>query len=427
MFLLLNLVMITVLMLTAFAAIYVVTRSYIQRDIDDELHRISDFERRPGLPPGDLRGAPGQAPDGQIQTEPAAGQEFAPISGSAPPDRSVSFFVVVDDAGAVTSSFSVFELGDDFYEEAAAAALDQGSPSGIVRQDGSAWAFQVGQRPDGTRVTFLDVSSSLSIINRLVYTFLAVAAVMLVFIFLISKFFADRAIRPIRDAFERQKVFVADASHELRTPLAVINSNVDILLSNADDVNPERARWLHHIKHEAERMTALTSDLLYLAHVDHTGERPEHGQIDLSAIALNAVLTMEAVFFEQGRRICHDIEPGLETIGNNEQIDRVVTVLLDNALKYSSPGGTVTASVKRRHNAVVLSVSNPGEGIPPEHLESVFDRFYRVDSARTGKTRSYGLGLAIARTIVSQHNGRIYAESSPGETTTFFVELPAAG
>ena len=417
MFLLLNLISISAMMVLSFAAIYVITYSDIQRDIDQELRRAAN-----AVPPGGIADRPPPNAD----PWPPPPETVPPPEGGSPYDRSVSFVVVADGTGMMQEAYSIFDMDDTFYGDAVGLALATNGDTGRIRLDGSRWAFVSRPTADGSRITFLDVTSQQAILTQLIYTFLGVAAVMLVLIFLISKYFADRAIAPIRESFEKQKRFVADASHELRTPLAVITSNVDVLLSSSAEPTDDQKKWLGHIRYESELMAKLTNDLLYLAHLDHSDETDNHVPVDLSGVVENTALSMDAAFYEEGLALSHSIEPSLMCLGNPERLARVVAILLDNALKYSFSNGRVLVNVARQNHLVALSVANPGSGIDPEHIGHIFDRFYRADAARSRTSGSYGLGLAIAKAIVDQHNGRIYVESGTDGLTTLFVELPVA-
>ncbi|MBT3273050.1 MAG: HAMP domain-containing histidine kinase [Spirochaetales bacterium] len=171
-------------------------------------------------------------------------------------------------------------------------------------------------------------------------------------------------------------------------------------------------------------MAKLTNDLLYLTHMDHSDETDEHAPVDVSGIVENTMLSMEAVFFEEGLTLSHSIEPNLMCLGNPERLARVVVILLDNALKYSSSKGHVVVNVARRNQIIEFMVANAGPGIDQEHISRIFDRFYRTDAARSRKSGSYGLGLAIAKEIIDHHKGRIFVTSGDSGLTTFFVELP---
>ena len=397
-FLLLNLVTISVMMLLAFSSIYVITYRNIRSDIDMELRRISEFSRKSG-----------------------DGLDLLPR-----PERSLSFTVITDNQWNIKVVSSVFDMDKDFYEAAKTSALSRKAATGNFKLQGAYWTFMVWSQGQGYRMVFLDITSQHGILTNLIYTFLMAAFVMLFIIYFISRLFANRAIRPVKEAFDKQKQFIADASHELKTPLAVINTNADVLLSNGEDSISNQAKWLHYIKSEAERMAKLTNDLLYLTQLDYSEVKMIFTDFDLSEKVENVILAMEAVVFERNIALDYTIEPGLIIHGNSEQIQQVVMILLDNAVKYTNNAGSINISLKRNHANVLLSVSNSGEGIAPEHIGRIFDRFYRTDKSRARKSGGYGLGLAIAKTIVEQNGGKIHVKSILNERTTFTVELSHA-
>lgn len=404
-FLLLNLVIISVMMMLAFSSIYIITYNNVYKDINMELKRISEFNRKPV--PG-----PGQ-PKPDFSTEPH-------------PERSVSFTIDTDNQWNITLISSIFDMDDEFYETAKNTAAARNTSYGSLKLDDNHWVFMIKPFANGHRLVFLDITSQHGILTNLVYTFLVVAAVMLVFIFLISRFFANKAINPVREAFDKQKQFISDASHELKTPLTVISTNVDVLLSNEDSSISSQSKWLQYIKSEVERMTKLTNDLLYLAQLDYSDAKMIYSDFNLSETVENVILTMEAIIFENNISFEYEVEPNLIIHGNREQIKQVVMILLDNGVKYVNSNGRVSLILGKSGNSALISVTNTGEGIPEEQICKIFDRFYRTDKSRARKSGGYGLGLAIAKSIAEQHSGKIFAKSIVNESTTFNIELPLA-
>ena len=236
-------------------------------------------------------------------------------------------------------------------------------------------------------------------------------------------FLAGRALVPVRQAFDRQNTFVGDASHELRTPLAVIKANAEFLQQS----QPENAE-VADIVAEADRMSALVDSLLALARGDGAGARPQE-RFDLGLVVETSVDTLRPLAEE--RRVALDVrrdgEPAdLRVDGDREQIKQLMVILLDNALRYTEAGGRVAVELSRQNGSGVVAVEDTGIGIAPEAIDHVFDRFYRGDEARNRDSGGVGLGLAIARELVSDHGGRISAQSRPGEGSRFTVELPLA-
>jgi signal transduction histidine kinase len=403
-FLILNLVIISVVMILSFTAIYLITYNNVRRDINMELSRISESTKKP------IDISKDQKPNFD--------------NFNTHPDRTVSFTLLTDGNGIITHTISIFDMDKEFYESAKKTALSKEVNKGNFKLDGTHWTFIKNPTYDGYKITFLDTTSMQAILTKLIYTFLIVSLATLVVIFFVSKFFANKSIVPIKEAFDKQKQFIADASHELKTPLAVINTNVDVLLSNGEDAINTQSKWLHYIKSEVERMTKLTNDLLYLTQVNYSDIKMIYSDFNMSDTVESIILTMEAVIYENDILLDYSIEPNLTTHGNSEQIKQVVMILLDNALKYTDTKGKINLTLKREYNNIILSLTNTGIGIPEEHLDRIFDRFYRIDKSRSRNSGGYGLGLAIAKTIVEQHGGKISVKSILNESTTFKVELP---
>lgn len=404
-FLMLNLIIITVTMIIAFSTIYLITYNDVKRDIDLELHKISDMNKK--------------QKDNMKEPMPN-------FNNMEPPrDRSLSFTIIVNNEGKTLSTLSIFDMEEEFYEKAKEKALSSNIDKGKFKLEDNHWAFFKISYMDGYRLVFLDITRQQAILTNLILTFLAVALLMLVVIFFISRFFANKAIAPIREAFKKQKQFIGDASHELKTPLAVINTNVDVLLSNSEDSINSQKKWLNYIKSEVERMSKLTNDLLYLTQMDYSDIKMIFSNFNLSEAVENVILTMEAVIFDNNFVFNYNIDENLIVHGNNEQIKQVIMILLDNALKYTEQKGKIDLLLKKINGNVVLSITNTGHGISEEHLTRIFDRFYRIDKSRERKSGGYGLGLSIAKAILEQHGGRIYVKSIINQSTTFTVELPS--
>lgn len=425
-FLIVNLVTIVIIMLVAFATIYTITYRQVHDEIGMDLERTTNMYRS-GLN-GTMPGSGNTGGNGSGSQNGGFDRGEPPMNGfggNGAPERSVSFMLLTDASGALIDTESRFSMTEDDYAQALAQAAADGKDSGGFTLSNSRWTFQRMQTEDGTMYVFIDTTSREEILTTLIYAFAAVGLAMLVVLFFFSRFFANRSIEPVREAFEKQKQFIGDASHELKTPLAVINTNADVLLANRDETIRSQEKWLRYIKSETERMAKLTGDLLYLTEMDDSRSNMVQARFDLSDAVENVMLTMEAVVFEKDLTLDYEIEPALSITGSREQIVQVTMILLDNAIKYANAQGRIDVSLKQEHGEIALSVSNTGEGIPAEHLPRVFDRFYRTDQSRTRSQGGHGLGLAIARSIVEQNKGRISAKSTVGEKTTFTVQFPA--
>ena len=259
----------------------------------------------------------------------------------------------------------------------------------------------------------------------MVGSFLLVGALALGAFFVISLLLSSLALRPAERAWEQQRRFVADASHELKTPLTVILTNTGILLSHPEDTVAEQRKWVEYIRDEAQRMRELVEDLLFLARHDAGREPPPDQTVDLSELLWSALLPFEPVAFEQGVELESGIQGGLTVRGREDQLRRLAAILLDNAVKYAGAQGKVRVALTRgEKGGACLTVRNTGPAIPPEHLEHLFERFYRADDSRARSSGGYGLGLAIAKSIVDSHRGTITVQSGAEEGTLFTVRLP---
>lgn len=236
---------------------------------------------------------------------------------------------------------------------------------------------------------------------------LVIEMVLEIVIFLISKIITNWIVKPVQDSFERQKQFIADASHELKTPLAVIMASSEEL-----EQNPSERKWIQNIEYESNRMNSLITDLLELASSEEKKKVFEIG--DLSKIVELSVLAFEGIAYEKNLKLTYEIEDSIKMKMDENSMKQLVEILLDNALKHAK--SSVSVKLKQT-NELELTVQNDGIPIPKGQEKKIFERFYRVDESRSRKENRYGLGLAIAKNIVENHQGKIEAYSNNGITT----------
>ena len=233
----------------------------------------------------------------------------------------------------------------------------------------------------------------------------------------------NQMVERIEAAFDRQRRFTADASHELRTPLAVIQAESTLALSRERDEDEYR-KSLTLISQEAAHMTAMVSKLLFLARSDDNREPLNLEEVNLKETMTELSSDLEALAAEKGLQSRLGEMEDLTVKGDRTKLRQLFLNLLENAIRYSPVGGTITSSVVRSNNSAVVRVSDTGTGIPEEHLPRIFERFYRVDKARSRADGGAGLGLAIAKHIAEAHGGKIDVESQVGKGSTFSVSLP---
>ena len=267
-------------------------------------------------------------------------------------------------------------------------------------------------------VTFMDntvVNESAMTLFRYTLIFGGIA---LVLFFFLSVFLARRIVAPLEESYQKQRQFISDAGHELKTPVSVVSANAELLSRELGN-----NQWLANIQYENQRMGILVGQLLDLARTENVTPRMEH--IDFSRLVAGEMLPFESVAFEKGLALSSSIANGIAMEGNSAQLKQLVSILLDNAIRHSKGRGEVCLTLIKDHGITELSVINTGDEIPAEYREQIFERFYRVDSARNSEDKHYGLGLAIAKAIVDAHHGKIQVLCYNG-LVEFRASLPIA-
>ena len=222
----------------------------------------------------------------------------------------------------------------------------------------------------------------------------------LVAFYFLSVFLARKIVGPLEESYKKQKQFISDAGHELKTPVSVVGANAELLSREIGE-----NQWLDNILYENERMGMLVGQLLELARTENITPEMEH--IDFSRLVQGEALPFESVAFEKGLRLVCNTQSEITVEGNSSQLKQLVSILLDNGIRHSADGNAVNLVLTKEHGNAILSVINKCDEIPEEHRSQIFERFYRVDTARNGEDKHYGLGLAIAKSIAESHNGHI--------------------
>lgn len=282
--------------------------------------------------------------------------------------------------------------------------------------------YIVRETKDGnTIIAFIDHAAAENSGRNLLTISIILGVIGLIVFAFLSYFISGLMVRPVEEAFQKQKQFISDASHELKTPIAVVLSNSELL---EDQIGENKQ--LSYIKKECDQMHHLVTSLLTLTKLEQTPyENMEKANFSLSDALLERILPLESIAYEKGITINDQITPNITFYGVKEQLQQVAGILIDNALNHTNEKGTVDVSLHQTTHHVVFNVSNTGEPIPEEDRERLFERFYRVDKARNRATGHYGLGLSIAKTIITNHKGKIRVECENG-VTSFIVTLRQA-
>lgn len=334
-------------------------------------------------------------------------------------ERSPWFAMRVSNGLITAVGYTGYDLTDEqFLQELLATVTRQEKDLGTL--DAYHLMYQRSQNKGSSTIVFLDISGYRASLRSLIESSIGIGIISLAAFWIISFFLARWAVRPVADAWQKQRQFVSDASHELKTPLTVIMSNAE-LMKNENPADPDAERYAHNILTMSYQMKDLVEGLLELARVDNGQVKKSFEPVDMSALVGEKLLVFEPVLYEKGLHLRSYVQPGIRLQGSARYLNQVVDILLDNAGKYSDPG-VVDLGLVKQGKICLLTVANPGTPIPPEEQKKIFERFYRSDQARS-RTGSFGLGLSIAQSVVQEHGGKIWVRSNP-TGNCFCVQLP---
>lgn len=329
------------------------------------------------------------------------------------------FIIRVTPWGQSIQSSGGFDLSDEqMLADIVTLAASADADLGILAK--YSLRYYRSRQPGELTLVFTDISGEQATLRSLSWICAGIGIAAVAVFWAISILLARWAVRPVEQAWQEQRQFVADASHELKTPLTVILTNAD-LLRDPDTGAEQRSQYTQSILTMGQRMRALVESLLELARVDNGAVRAAFEDVDLSALVSEELLPFEPLYYEQELHLDSQIDDSLRISGSPPHLRQALGILLDNAMKYSPRGSTVRFTLKRQGSTALLTAANPGGPMSREECQNIFRRFYRLDKSRS--SGGYGLGLPIARGIITDHGGKIWAESQDG-WITFHVQLP---
>ena len=386
--------------LALFCCIYLTTYLQTTRSLDDLADILSEND--------------GSFPNTQT-FGPHGGQSQLPAEQNPETPFTTRFFTVRFDAQGEVLSTDIQSIASVTQEEAAdygEQALHKGSERGWV----GSYRFKVTASSQETVVVCVSGTSALGM-NR---NFLTTASLVFVggslVVLLLVTLFSKRAVKPVAESYERQKQFVTDANHHLKTPLTLIRANLDIL---EGETGP--SEWLSDIREETELMSQMVGKLVALARMDEEAAPLETRPFDLAEAVADGVSFFAPVAEQAGKSLEAQVPPALEYKGDEGAIRQLISILLDNGVKYCDPGGTIRVTLTAGRHPV-LWVDNTCAQVGDLPLSRLFDRFYRADQART-YGNGFGVGLSIAKGIVEKHRGEISAQKLDDRTIRFRVKL----
>ena len=277
----------------------------------------------------------------------------------------------------------------------------------------------VVRREEGeTAVLFLNSSMELQFMRSLFLVSFAIGVLSLFLVFLLVMFFSRYAVQPYMKNMERQKRFITDAGHELKTPITSIATSADIAA-----MEHEGDEWIANIQKQAGRLAKLAGELVALSRLDEETPFPEKSRFSLSDAAWETAEPFKALAEARGRHYSQSIEDGVEFYGDRDSIQKVISILLDNGVRYSDEGGEIRLDVYRKRGKVWIEVFNTCDLPDKTDLNRLFDRFYRMDKSRSAHTGGTGIGLSMAQAIAEAYGGRITVKSPSGKSICFKVGL----
>lgn len=384
-----NMALLTTVFVAIFGVIFIITSNSINREINGNLNALIHDLKRP-IP------------------------------------HSVNIVVELSSDGTIKQHFKSYEIStnDDTLQNVVDKILKSGKDFGKVDISSSTYSYLKDNGPFGVKIAFMERSMYDNMLFQLLKNLILIGFVSLIALLFISIYLTNKSIIPIKETFKKQKQFIADASHELKTPLSIIKTNTSLILSHPDDTIKNQSKWINYINSQTDRMSELISEMLSLAKMDTAENKLPLSPINMSKIVESMILMFDAVLYENNIELETNISKNLFINGDKESLKKLFSVIMDNAIKHTNKNGNITVSLFSDKNKVKMIIRNTGEGIAQEHLERIFERFYRVDKARTREMGGTGLGLSIAKEILDRNNGTIDIKSKLNEGTEVVIRIP---
>lgn len=296
----------------------------------------------------------------------------------------------------------------------AQSVIKSGNTQGFVKD----YRYTVYTVDNEIHVIFLDYGREMGSFRTFLFTGVGVSVIGLLAVLLLLIFLSGQIVKPFSENYEKQKRFITDAGHELKTPLTIIDADAEVL-----EMDIGENEWLADIQMQTKRLAQLTNSLIQLSRME---EQPQAEKIEfpISDVVEETVETFQALARTHNKNLSSKIQPMLSMSGDEKAIRQLVTILMDNAIKYSDDGGRIELALEKHKNSIQLSVFNTAKYVSRENLPNFFDRFYREDQSRNSKTGGYGLGLSIASAIVAAHRGKIVATTQDEESLLIVITFP---
>ncbi len=328
------------------------------------------------------------------------------------------FAVWFDGAGNLsrTSTENIVSLAEENAASLAEAVFAKGREKGFA--DG--FRYRRALCDGETMLVFLLCDRELSTFRTFLYASVGISLVGILAVFLLLLLFSGRIVRPIAESYEKQKRFITDAGHELKTPITIIRADADVLESEMT----EESEWIGDIRRQTQRLSELTADMIFLSRMEEENAALQMQDFSLSELVEETARPFQALVRSRNKRFRAAVAPELRMTGDEKAVERLVSILMDNAMKYSPEGGSVELTLDKNGRNGRLTVKNSTLPMEKGSADHLFERFARGDSSRNSESGGFGLGLSIAKAVTEAHRGKIHAQSEDGESLTVTVELP---
>jgi len=300
----------------------------------------------------------------------------------------------------------------------------QYAENAVLKQDTNGfienYRYTLSTEGDSLRITFLDCTREVYSFRGFLVSSIGMALVGYLAFFFVILFFSNKITKPVAESYEKQKRFITDAGHEIKTPLAIIKADVDVL-----EMEYGENEWLDAIQSQIKRLADLTNDLVYLSRMEETEDRLQMIDFPFSDVVSETAHAFHAVAQSKGKNFQCNVQSMLSMNGNEKSIRQLVSILLDNAMKYAPEGGFVSLAAGKQGRYLTLTVQNTTMvPIEKKDLSHIFERFYRMDTSRNSQTGGYGIGLSVAKAIVAAHNGKITATTPDRHSLLIQIQFP---
>ena len=313
--------------------------------------------------------------------------------------------VYTDRISAVNSSQAI---------EYATDVFNHGKEKGYV----GTYKYMSGETDDGNLIyVFLDASRELKSYRIFLISSLVITAVGIIAVLVLVILLSGTALKPIIESYEKQKRFITDAGHEMKTPLTVISANAEII-----EMENGESQWVSGIKNQVSRLASLTEKLVILSKMEE-GVKLEMNEFSLSEAIFDTCDQYKSISISGGVDFDLAISENIRIVGNENEIRRCISLLLDNAFRYVNKGGFVNVKLQDLVSGTEIKISNSTDGVEKGSLDSWFDRFYRRDLSRNSDTGGSGIGLSVVKAIVLAHGGSVKAHSQDGKTVEFTINI----